>query len=141
MVYSTNHPRYNRNNRGNLMSKKILIVDDVEFIVKFEEEVLNAMSKEFSIKIDIDSANNLKDALKKIEVNTYDAMIIDMNLPDGSGVDIAKAAQEKNTATRIAALTIYPHKYEEHREYFDALYKKPISPASYKQNVRKLLDI
>lgn len=123
------------------MSKKILIVDDIDFIIKFQEDILNSISNELSIKIQVDSAPTLKDALKKVSENYYDAMIIDMNLPDGSGVDIAKAAHEKSKETRIAALTIYPHEYEEHREYFDALYKKPISPSSYKENIRKLLNI
>ena len=123
------------------MSKRILLVDDIDFIVEFEEKVINSLAKELSIKINVDSVNSVEKALEKIAENDYDAMVVDMNLPDGSGIDIAKAAQQKNSDTRIAALTIYPHKYEEHSDYFDAFFKKPILPTSYKQNVRQLLHV
>lgn len=123
------------------MSKRILIVDDIDFIIEFEEKVIDSLSKELSTKIQVDSANNVKDALANIEKHHYDAMVIDINLPDGSGIDIAKSAHEKSKDTRIAALTIYPQKYEEQNIYFDAFFKKPILPTSYKQYIRKLLHL
>lgn len=123
------------------MSKSILLVDDIDFIVEFEEKVISSLAKELKIKINVDSVNSVSAALEKIANNNYDAMVVDINLPDGSGIDVAKAAQEKNRDTRIAALTIYPHEYEEHSTYFDAFFKKPILPTSYKQNVRQLLNV
>ncbi len=123
------------------MSKSILLVDDIDFIVEFEEKVISSLAKELKIKINVDSVNSVSAALEKIANNNYDAMVVDINLPDGSGIDVAKAAQEKNRDTRIAALTIYPHEYEEHSAYFDAFFKKPILPTSYKQNVRQLLNV
>jgi CheY-like chemotaxis protein len=123
------------------MNKRILIVDDIDFIVEFEEKVISSLAKELSVSIKVDAANSVATALEKISQNDYDAMVVDMNLPDGTGIDIAKAALEKKEDTNIAALTIYPHKYEEYREYFDAFFKKPILPTSYKQNIRQLLHI
>ncbi len=123
------------------MKKRILIVDDIDFIIEFEKEVIASLTKELSIKIEADSAKSVKEALAKIAEHHYDAMVIDMNLPDGSGIDIAKAAQEKSEKTRIAALTIYPYKAEEHDTYFDLFLKKPIVPASYMQNMRQLLNL
>ncbi|MEN8727250.1 MAG: response regulator [Sulfurovum sp.] len=123
------------------MSKRILIVDDIDFIIEFEEKVIDALSKELSMKILVDKSNNVKDALANIAKHHYDAMVIDINLPDGSGIDIAKSAQEKSKDTRIAALTIYPQQYEEQKNYFDAFFKKPILPTSYKQHIRKLLHV
>jgi CheY-like chemotaxis protein len=123
------------------MSKRILIVDDIDFIVEFEEKVIDALSKELSTKILVDTANNVESALANIAKHHYDAMVIDMNLPDGSGIDIAQNAQEKSKDTRIAALTIYPQEYDEQNDYFDAFFKKPILPASYKQHIRKLLHL
>jgi len=119
----------------------MLIVDDIDFIVEFEGKVIDALAKELNIKITVDVANTVSEALEKIVANDYDAMVVDMNLPDGSGVDIAKSALEKNEDIRIAALTIYPNKYEEHRAYFDAFFKKPILPTSYKENLRHLLHV
>lgn len=123
------------------MSKRILIVDDIDFIIEFETKVIDSLAKEISQKIVVDTANSVSEAQKKIEEYHYDAIVVDMNLPDGSGVDIAKTMQQKSSDTLIAALTIYPKKYQEDRAYFDAFFKKPILPTTYKENIRLLLHI
>ena len=123
------------------MSKRILIVDDIDFILEFESKVIESLSKEVHQPIKVDAANSVGEALKMIEAHTYDAMVLDMNLPDGTGIDIAKAAQAKSEETRIAALTIYPQKIEQDLTYFDAFFKKPILPSIYKENLRKLLQL
>ncbi|MEA3490671.1 MAG: response regulator [Campylobacterota bacterium] len=124
------------------MGKRILIVDDVEFNIEFEEKVIRSLMDEIGIEIEIDTATSVESALQIISKNdAYDAMVIDMNLPDGSGVDIAKAALKKSEETRIAALTIYPSKYENQRAFFDIFLRKPIMPEAYKQNFARLLQL
>jgi len=124
------------------MEKRILIVDDVEFNIEFEGKVIKSLMDELGIDIQIDTAYTVEEALSNIAENErYDAMVIDMNLPDGSGVDIAKAALKKSEKTRIAALTIYPSKYEDQRAFFDLFLKKPIMPEVYKQNFGRLLRL
>ena len=128
--------------KDNNMKKRVLIVDDVQFNIEFEEQVIRSLMDEIDIdiEIEIDTAYTVKEALGKIANNDrYDAMVIDMNLPDGSGVDIAKAALKKSKETRIAALTIYPSNYEDQRAFFDLFLKKPIMPSTYKQNFARLL--
>jgi len=101
-------------------SKRILIVDDIEFNLKFEDKVIQSLSEELGIDIQIDTACTVEEALRKIKKNNpYDAMVLDMNLPDGSGVEIAKISRNKNKNTRLAALTIYPKKYEKEKIFFD----------------------
>ncbi|MEA1954040.1 MAG: response regulator [Campylobacterota bacterium] len=121
------------------MHKKVLVVDDIDFIIEFEKRIIESLAKEHSIKIDIDSANTVKEALLKISQNSYHAIIIDMNLPDGSGVTIAQSAQEKSKDTYIAALTISSDTYKANSQYFDAFLIKPISPNTYKETLSKLL--
>ncbi len=124
------------------MGKRVLIVDDVEFNIEFEEKVIRSLMDELGIDIQIDIAYTVKEALDQITINDrYDAMVIDMNLPDGSGVDIAKAALKKSEETRIAALTIYPSKYEDQEAFFDIFLRKPIMPESYKENFIRLLRL
>ncbi len=124
------------------MGKRILIVDDVEFNIEFENKVIKSLMDEMGIDIQIDVAYTVTEALKQIAENErYDAMVIDMNLPDGSGVNIAKVALKKSEETRIAALTIYPSKYEDQKAFFDLFLRKPIMPASYKENFIHLLRL
>ena len=123
------------------VNKRVLIVDDLDFIIEFEEKVIGTLSKELDIHIHVDAVNTVSEALKKIEENNYDAMVIDLNLPDGSGVEIAKASLKKNETTPIAALTIYPERYKDQRAYFDAYFSKSISPKEYKENLRHLLKV
>jgi len=124
------------------MDKRILIIDDVEFNIEFESKLIKTLMAEYKMDIEIDEADSVAEALKLIANNDiYDAMIIDMNLPDGTGVEIAKAAREKSQKTRLAALTIYPNEYEKERPYFDLFLKKPIMLDSFKQNFIRLLQL
>lgn len=124
------------------MGKRILVVDDVEFNIEFEEKVIRSLMEEMGIDIRIDIAYTVGEAIAKISENEpYDAMVIDMNLPDGSGADVAKAALKKSEKTRRAALTIYPSRYEDQRAFFDLFMKKPIMPTAYKQNFARLLQV
>jgi len=121
--------------------KKILIVDDIDFNIEFESKLINNIAEEKDIDLQIESASDVATAIDFIQKNDYDALIVDMHLPDGSGIDIAKSARAKDSNVKIAALTIYPSEYEEYKEYFDLFLKKPIMIDSYKDNFVKLLQI
>ncbi len=124
------------------MAKRVLIVDDFKYNLEFEEKVIGLMVEEYNIAIEVESAMSVAEAKQKIADNPpYDIVIVDISLPDGSGVDIAKEAAHKSEATKIAALTLYPDVYEEESDLFDLLLRKPIMPTTYKQKFEKLLDI
>jgi len=122
------------------MQKRILLVDDIEFILEFEEKVIESLENELKYPIRIDKATSVKEAEKLLGEQSYDVAIVDMNLPDGSGKDIARMIRESGAQTRVAALTIYPERFEEDRENFDAYFKKPILPTVYKENLRLMLQ-
>jgi len=124
------------------MRKRVLIVDDFEYNLEFEEKVIKSLMKETNVVISVDIASSVDEALHKIAQNgVYDAMVVDMNLPDGTGIDIAEAALKKSTKTKIAALTLYPSDYEEYYTLFDQFLRKPIMPTEYKKNFLELLDL
>ena len=124
------------------MEKRILIVDDVEFNIEFQKKMIGSIIDDVNVDIQIETAHTVSDALDLIAENDkYDAMVVDMNLPDGSGVDIAKSALRKSEETRIAALTIYPSKYQNESCFFDIFLRKPIMPNDYKENFVRLLRL
>ena len=123
------------------MQKRILIIDDIEFILDFEEKAIESVKNDLGLSFIVDKASTVSDAKELIEKQVYDLIICDMNLPDGTGTEIAKFATEIDTNTRIAALTIYPQRYEHERAYFDAFFKKPILPSVFKENLRLLLGV
>ncbi|MEN8146961.1 MAG: response regulator [Campylobacterota bacterium] len=122
------------------MSKRVLIVDDIDLILDFEEKVIESVKSDIGLSIVIDKANTVTEAKGLIDNHDYDLIISDMNLPDGTGTEIAKYGAHKNSETRLAALTIYPQKYEMERAYFDAYFKKPILPSVFKDSLRLLLS-
>jgi len=121
------------------MEKRVLLVDDIEFILEFEAKVIESLEKELRHPILVEKAGSVREAKEKLEKRVYDVAIVDMHLEDGSGSDIARMIRESGVKTRIAALTIYPERFEEQRENFDAYFKKPILPSVYKENLRILL--
>lgn len=76
---------------GNYSEKKILIVDDEKDIVKLLKTVLSKEGFQ-----NIYTAHTGKDALKIIENNRIDLFLLDVMLPDMSGLDICKVIRNKS---------------------------------------------
>ncbi len=72
------------------MGKKILVVDDEIF-------TLRLMEKKLSKDCEVEVATTGAEAISLIQSNKYDAIILDVNLPDISGLDILKQ-EKKNTS-------------------------------------------
>ena len=123
------------------MKKRILLVDDIKFVLDLEKTLLAQIEKELSLDLDIDTASDVDEALKCLESSEYDILITDMNLPDGDGSQIAKsAAQRSSGKMRLVALTSLPVAYEEKREIFDLFLTKPTQPQDLKSDLIKVLQ-
>lgn len=72
--------------------KNILIVEDDKALA--EGIVLVLRQDGFSFQC----CHNVKDAKKVLEKNIFDLILLDINLPDGSGLDICRGAQEGRAA-------------------------------------------
>ena len=58
-------------------------------------------------KFEVDSANNIKDAEKKIKNSNPDIILSDLRLPDGSGIDLLKRVKEFNNSIIVIMMTSY----------------------------------
>ena len=58
-------------------------------------------------KFEVDSANNIKDAEKKIKNSNPDIILSDLRLPDGSGIDLLKRVKEFNQSIIVIMMTSY----------------------------------
>ncbi|KMW60100.1 DNA-binding response regulator [Candidatus Rhodobacter oscarellae] len=56
----------------------------------------------------VDHASNVEEALAAIAVQNYDALILDIRLPDGSGAEVLSKARKQGHSTPIILITGFP---------------------------------
>ena len=124
------------------MQKKILLVDDIGFVLELEKELFQEIEKEKGTSFEIDTASNVSEAIARLDNTIYDLLITDMNLPDGNGSEIAKEAAAKSSGkTILVALTSMPIAFEDKQEFFDDYLTKPTSPRDIKKHLLKLVSM
>lgn len=77
----------------------ILIVEDH---AELAEEITDYLSKNGYV---CKWTKTCEDALEEVSVNTFDAMLLDLGLPDGSGFDILTAVRKKQSNMAIIVIT------------------------------------
>jgi DNA-binding NtrC family response regulator len=78
---------------------KVLIVDD-------EEEFSKTLAERLRLKgFKVEIAANGKEALKKVEESTFDAVILDMIMPEMSGLETLKKLKVKKPEYQVILLT------------------------------------
>lgn len=82
---------------------KILIVDDHPLIAKSLESIISDSKVGEVCGI----ATNVKQALDLIATSHFDVILLDINLPDGSGLDVCKTISVKYPQLKILALTSF----------------------------------
>jgi DNA-binding response OmpR family regulator len=78
---------------------KILIVEDEPSIRK---NIVQFLSGEGYL---VESANTYKEGLEKVKIYAYDCCLLDIMLPDGSGLDLINHIKSKNLNTGIIVLS------------------------------------
>jgi two-component system, NtrC family, response regulator AtoC len=84
---------------GQTMSYRILYTDDDASIR------LAVRGEIISNGYELDEADDGAEAIQKLEKNTYDVLLLDINMPGKSGLDVLKFVKEKNLNCRIIMLT------------------------------------
>jgi two-component system OmpR family response regulator len=77
---------------------KLLIVED-------EEGIILALYRALAPIYKIDNAATLASAISKMKTTPYDGIILDLNLPDGSGLKACEFARSNNILTPILVLS------------------------------------
>jgi DNA-binding response OmpR family regulator len=78
---------------------KILLVEDNQNLLQAAEAALTASGFLCETATDFESAS------EKIFLYTYDAVVVDINLPDGSGLDLIDTIKEVNNLTGIIIIS------------------------------------
>jgi len=82
------------------MPKTILIVDD-------EKTIRWSLSEALSTEYDVVDAESKQQGLKLFREKSPDLLLLDMKLPDGSGLDILSAVKEDDPSIPVIMMTAY----------------------------------
>lgn len=81
------------------MSEKVLLVDD-------EVDFLETLSERMRVRdMDVTISASPLDAIKKVQEKDYDAIIMDLKMPQMDGLQLLKVLKEKNPDLQIILLT------------------------------------
>ncbi|MBS1583283.1 MAG: sigma-54-dependent Fis family transcriptional regulator [Bacteroidetes bacterium] len=79
----------------------VLIVDD-------EEQLRKLLARTIGLEgFSVQEASSVRSALKKLEQEEPDAVLCDVRLPDGDGVDLVKAIKAHHPLVEVVLLTAY----------------------------------
>jgi two-component system, OmpR family, aerobic respiration control sensor histidine kinase ArcB len=116
----------------------ILLIEDEELALRAAKSMLEKAGHT------VTTARNLKEAHQQIKTHQFELIITDLGLPDGSGMDLARAyrKQEKTGHTPIFALTGHGSEVKEqcYASGIDAVYTKGMLTALLKQIQLSLSD-
>ena len=81
------------------MSEKVLLVDD-------EVDFLETLCERMRLRdMDVTTSASPLDAIKKVQEKDYDAIIMDLKMPQMDGLQLLKVLKEKNPDLQIILLT------------------------------------
>jgi DNA-binding NtrC family response regulator len=81
------------------MVDKVLLIDD-------EKDFLDALAERMRTRdIDVTKSTSAKDALKKVETESYDAVVLDLLMPEMDGLEALKILLAKDPKLQVILLT------------------------------------
>lgn len=88
------------------MSIRIMLVDDHQLL---REALREKLEKEFDMEI-IGEVSDGRSAMTLVQFSAPDVLLLDIGLPDMSGVDVAKWIKVHHPSTKVIALSMYADK-------------------------------
>src|SRR5258705_13902649 len=83
---------------------KILIIDDHTFMRKGLKQIL----QDGLGQVECGEAESVQEGLGRLEQESWDAVLLDINMPGGSGFDVLKDVKEKKPKLPVLVLSAYP---------------------------------
>lgn len=81
------------------MVDKVLLIDD-------EKDFLDALAERMRTRdVDVTKSTSAKDALKKVETESYDAVVLDLLMPEMDGLEALKILMAKDPKLQVILLT------------------------------------
>lgn len=78
---------------------KILIIEDDRSLLE------NTQTQFIKAGFGVDTASTAEDGLSLLDVNEYDSIVLDINLPDGNGFEICEKVRKQENTTPIIIMT------------------------------------
>ena len=105
------------------MSEKVLLVDD-------EEDFLDAVAERMRARgIEVSTTTSARDALEMIEEKSFDAIVMDLMMPELEGTEALKAIKNRNGELQVIMLTGYvtPEQVDQAKKFgaMDIMEKPP----------------
>ena len=113
---------------------KVLVVEDNPLNMELVVEILNARG------FTVDTAIDGEEAIKKIENEDYDLILMDIELPGMDGVEVTKIIKMKYKKMPVVALTSYAMKGDRERFLaagFDEYISKPLDISDFLKRLEK----
>jgi DNA-binding NtrC family response regulator len=84
------------------MAEKVLIVDD-------EKGFLDVLSERMQSRgMEVTTATSAKEALQKLETETFDAIVLDLMMPEMGGIEALQRIKDKSPDSEVILLTGQP---------------------------------
>jgi DNA-binding NtrC family response regulator len=115
----------------------ILIVDDEPEVRESLEELLG--SEGYALE----SASTAEEGMKRLDQGLYDVALVDVNLPDGNGLEVLKSLKRESPDTGVIMITAYDSSqtaFQASKEGADSYVTKPWDNEKLLLEVRNLLD-
>lgn len=86
-----------------MVPNSVLLIDDEPIVLDVLKIALE--KKAFGVAV----ATRVSDAVKLLETQRFGALLVDKNLPDGSGLDVIRAARSRQPFCACMMMTGYPN--------------------------------
>jgi two-component system response regulator PilR (NtrC family) len=80
---------------------RVLVVDDEPDILELLELTLLRMG------LEVERASNVREALHRLDNNSYNLCLTDMRMPDGEGLEVVRHIMERNLDVPVAVITAH----------------------------------